>query len=152
MTTLRDGPHAAQFILTEANGQRSRDNIKLAAGQDILPGALLSGDNNAGYTAVSGAPSGNLALSIYGVKTEADPVMISAITRDAEVNRHAMAWTEGMDENAIGVAAAALAEQGIIVRGSHLPSPNEALPSPGSTGHGEAVGTTETADAAKPGM
>lgn len=128
MPTIYEGPHAAQFILTEANGQRSRDNVEIPVGQVFLPGTILA----AGVPAMSGA---DLAIAIYGADTtaaDAEPVKIACIVRDAEVNRHAMAWPDGTTEAQIGAAATALAAQGIIVRGSELPSPVAAADAPPS--------------------
>ena len=142
MVTYKEGPHAQAFILDEANGQRSRDNIEIAEAQEFLPGTILVGGAG-GYTVWAAGGSGNLAIANYGAKrdTGADPVSISAITRDAEVNRHAMAWPDGITEPQIVAAGIELAKQGIILRGvpwdqmGGLPSPAAAeasLPSPGS--------------------
>ena len=143
MVTYKEGPHAQQFILDEANGQRSRDNIEVAEGQEFLPGAILAGGAG-GYTVwTGGAAAGGLAIAMYGAKREAgaDVVKISAITRDAEVNRHAMPWPDGTDDADMAAAAVELAKQGIILRGvpwdqmGGLPSPgtqSQSLPSPGS--------------------
>ena len=40
MVTYYEGPHAAQFILTEANGQRSRENVEIPVGQKFPPGTV----------------------------------------------------------------------------------------------------------------
>jgi Bacteriophage lambda head decoration protein D len=139
MPTIYEGPHAAQFILTEANGQRSRENVEIPVGQKFLPGTVITGG---GVPGLSGA---GLCIAIYGVDTtaaDAVPVKIAVIARDAEVNRHAMAWPEGTDDSAIDAACMELADRGIIVRGAALPSPSESLsgfslPSPGSQRVGE---------------
>lgn len=129
MVTYKEGPHPQAFILDEANGQRSRENVAVAEGQEFLPGTVLV--IAAGEASAWTAGAGNLAIAMYGAKRDAggDPVSISVIARDAEVNRHAMSWPDGADDAAIAAAATELAKQGIIVRGvpydqmGGLPSP-----------------------------
>lgn len=128
MVTFTEGPHAASFILSEANSQRSRDNVTIPVGQKFPPGTVLVTATGAAY--VSGA--GPLAIAIYGVDTTEETgsgaeTRIACITRDAEVNRHCIAWPAGSDDTDIDAAATELATQHIIVRGAPLPSP---LPSP----------------------
>ena len=41
MSTLHEGRHPAEFILSEAAGQRSRETVAIAESQDIEPGGLL---------------------------------------------------------------------------------------------------------------
>jgi head decoration protein D len=129
MVSYKEGPHPQAFILDEANGQRSRDNVAVAEGQEFPPGTVLV--IAGGEATVWASGGGNLAIAMYGAKREAgaDPVSISVIARDAEVNRWAMAWPDGTDDAAVAAAATELAKQGIIVRGvpwdqmGGLPSP-----------------------------
>ena len=42
MTVLIEGLHPGAFLMTEANGQRSRENITIASGAGIVaPGSVL---------------------------------------------------------------------------------------------------------------
>ena len=42
MTVLTEGRHPGEFLMTEANGQRSRENITIASGAGIIaPGTVL---------------------------------------------------------------------------------------------------------------
>ncbi|ACI92712.1 putative phage protein Gp19 [Afipia carboxidovorans OM5] len=41
MTPFVEGRHPAEFVLAEANGNRSRDNLKIGASQTILAGTVL---------------------------------------------------------------------------------------------------------------
>lgn len=41
MQTFTEARHAGEFILTEAEGRRSRDNVLIAISQTIVPGAIL---------------------------------------------------------------------------------------------------------------
>jgi hypothetical protein len=121
MTSFKEGPHAAAFILSEANGMLSRDNVEVPVGQKFPAGTVLKN----GVPWVGGAGPG-LSIAIYDADTTAvgaTPVKIACITRDAEVNRHCIAWPAGSDDAAIDAGATELAKQMIIVRGAPLPSP-----------------------------
>lgn len=125
MTSYKEGPHAAQFILWEEGATLSRDNVEVPVGQKFPPGTVLKDGS-----AYAGGAGPGLAIAIYGVDTTAvgaTPVSIACITRSAEVNRHAMAWPDGFDDAAIDAAATELAKQMIVVRGAPLPSPSESL-------------------------
>lgn len=41
MTTFIEGRHAGAFLLSEANGNRSRENLTIAVSQTVEPGTLL---------------------------------------------------------------------------------------------------------------
>lgn len=56
--TFTEGRHAAEFILSEANGNRSRDNLKIGASQTILAGSVLGKNAAPGLEAASAAKSG----------------------------------------------------------------------------------------------
>lgn len=96
-TSFTEGPHAAEFILSEANGQRSRDNVTVAANTTVEVGEILAG-----------------GIAIYGIVTGDDAGQVAVIARDAEVNGHCLAWESGANMVTI---AATLATKGIIVRG-----------------------------------
>lgn len=62
MPTLTANPRIAEFVLTEASGQRSRENIVVTqAGAEVKSGALLtqSGDAGAGAFAMDAGQTGN---------------------------------------------------------------------------------------------
>ncbi|UQR66210.1 head decoration protein [Bradyrhizobium sp. C-145] len=121
-TIFIEGRHPAEFILTEANGQRSRDNITIGASQTIVPGTVLgmvtADGSYLGFT--TGAADGSqnaAAIAIYGVTTGAgETAKIAAITRDAEVNGNILTWPAGITALQKATAIAALAANGIIVR------------------------------------
>lgn len=73
MAVLTEGRHAAEFILSEANLHRSRDNLTVAENQDFQPGtvlALLAIPDE--VTASAGAAAGNTG---DGTLTLADPAV-----------------------------------------------------------------------------
>lgn len=118
---LREGAHPAEFILTEANGERSRDNAYLAApatvsvGQPLKRTAAATTDRPATFTVAAVGADCN-ALAIYG--GVADPtagLQISVISRDAEVNGKLLFWgTMSGAEQTAGIAT--LRAAGIVVR------------------------------------
>jgi hypothetical protein len=60
--TFTEGRHAAEFVLSEANVHRSRDNLLLAASQNIVAGTILAAAViAAGVSALSSADAGNAA-------------------------------------------------------------------------------------------
>lgn len=122
MTSFKEGPHAGAAILSEANGQLSRDNVTIPVGQKFAAGTLIVISTGVPYA--SGA--GPLAYSIYAVDTTvagAVAIKTACIVREAELNRHAIAWPTGFTDAQKDTAATTLATQMIIVRGSALPSP-----------------------------
>jgi hypothetical protein len=64
MTVFTEGRHAAEFVLSEGPKNYSRDNLKIAASQSILPGSVLGKRAiTAGVVAVASADAGNTASS-----------------------------------------------------------------------------------------
>lgn len=123
MTTFTENAGNAAFILTEANGQRSRENGTLVSGQNLAAGAVLM-DNGAGkLTALtSSGTSGDLDGAAVGILINATDATLgdvgaSYIARDAEVNFkvlvHPPESTDGGEEAAV---KATLKLLGIICR------------------------------------
>ena len=64
MPTLNEGRHPGEFVMTEANGSRSRESLKIAASQTILAGGLLAASAIAAdVVATPTADAGNTASS-----------------------------------------------------------------------------------------
>lgn len=109
------GARNVSFILSEANGQRSRANGVVASGQNLVAGQLVadSGGKLIAYT--DGATAKGIML--YSVDATAGDTDASYIARDAEVNGNYMTYPA---ENSAGTvessANASLALLGIIVR------------------------------------
>ena len=111
-----------EFILSEANGQRSRGNAYLAHPVTVYSGNLLK--ETAPMTqlmpptytlAAAGADADAIAL-YGGTSTDAATgLRISVIVRDAEVNKHCITWTP-LAGAEIDAAIAQLATKGIICR------------------------------------
>lgn len=83
MSTLTQGRRAAEFILSEANGNYSRQNGVLISGQNLAAGTVLkaSGSKLTAYT-VASAPVGIL---LEATDASAGDVACAYIARAAEV-------------------------------------------------------------------
>lgn len=120
MVTFTEGLHDGSFIMSEASGKRSRENVVLVTGQDLPAGAVLGQLTSGGkYTAVSqGASDGSQTAAAILINatdaTDAD-VAVAVIKRDAEVNFYQLDWgSESSGEQATAVDE--LATLGIICR------------------------------------
>ena len=123
MTVFVETRHPGEFILSEANGQRSRETITIASGAGIIAaGSVLGKVTASGKYVVSavGASDGSqvpAAINIYGADASAADVPVAAIVRDAEVNGKCLTYHADRDQAAEKTAAhTALATLGIIVR------------------------------------
>lgn len=113
--------NTAEFLLSEAEGERSRALYHLPAGQGYLrPGTILAAD---GTVAMA---SGDTAAVLYGgvdtgTSSSGPAVKATAIDRDAEVHGELLQWG-ATDTDAIKVAyATALGDLGIRVRWTQRP-------------------------------
>ena len=73
MKVFNEGRHAAEFVLSEANGNLSRDNVTVASGQLFEAGTLLAllamaAGITASVVATTGnAGNGSLTLSLIHI-------------------------------------------------------------------------------------
>ena len=123
MTVLIEGLHPGAFLMSEASGQRSRENIIIESGAGIIaPGTVLGKVTASGKYIASaiGAADGSetpAAINLYGADASTSDAAVSAIVRDAEVNGHCLVYHADRDQPAEKDAAnAALGALGIIVR------------------------------------
>jgi len=68
MTTLTEGQHAGEFMVSEANGSRSRETKTLILGQNLSAGAVLGEITKSG-SATSAADAGNTGNGAMGAVT-----------------------------------------------------------------------------------
>ena len=129
MTVLNEGRHPGEFLMSEANRQRSRENITIASGSGIIaPGTVLgkftSGANKGKYgpapSAAADPDVGNqtaVAVALYGCDATSADADIAAVARDAEVNGKTLTYASSVNDDAKKAAKIAqLAAVGIIVR------------------------------------
>lgn len=112
-----EGVHNAEFLLSEGNGQISREVVTISSGAGVvLPGTLLTAAN-APVTRGSGGTIGTAVKVVkdYVDATDADAKAV-VFARHAEVAGDQLAWPTGTTSGEKTAAAASLAAAGIIVR------------------------------------
>lgn len=126
MTTFTESRHAAEFILSEAAGNRSRDNATLVSGNNLQAGTVLALDvtsqpNDIIYTKWDGSrDSANthdpypVAILINDVDASSANTKCSVIARDAEVNTNLLTGPTQTEE--VNDMKRLLALVGIICR------------------------------------
>lgn len=65
MTVFNEDTHAGEFLVSEANGHRSRESITIASGEDLKAGHVLGRTGGSGSAAAS-ADSGNTGNGSMG--------------------------------------------------------------------------------------
>ena len=120
-TLLTEPHHSAEFILSEANGQRSRGAAYFADPTTVFVGMPVKltapGTSTQPPTYVPAAVGADCqALCIYaGGSIPGEGLRIAIIVRDCEVNKNLISWGSiTAPEQAIGITT--LAAQGIIAR------------------------------------
>lgn len=120
-TTLTEGRHAGEFLMSEAAGQRSRENVTILSGQDLGAGAVLGKVTASGkYVAVDQAASDGSEVARAVLIDECDATggdtAAAVIARDAEVNGDCLDWgSQSATEETTGIAEL-LAQSNIVVR------------------------------------
>lgn len=114
-----EGTHAGEFIVREANGDRSREKIVVTSGQVLVAGAVIATVagkqveyDNAG---ASGAEIATGILFDASDATGADADAVG-IVRDCTVNLSELVWEAGQDQASIDAGVADLKALGIICR------------------------------------
>lgn len=120
--TLTEGQHRGEFIVSEANGHRSRERVTFESGQTLEPGHVL------GQVSASGKykeyDPGNADGSETAVAIAYDHVDASGgtvdgpiVARDAEVNRAELVWFDGASSGEKDTGVSELqAQSGIVAR------------------------------------
>lgn len=123
MSNILEYGHAGGFILSEAAGQRSRENVTLLSGQVVKAGTVLgkltSGGKYVAYdeNATPGAGSdAAVAISINNVDATGGDKLIAVIARDAEVNGYELVYKTLSPPQNVDTGATDLAAVNIRVR------------------------------------
>ena len=119
--SLTEGKHPGEFIISEANGHRSREVVTIDNGADLVARTVL--DLPTGTTkyiacdqdASDGSETAVAILYADAAAASAE-VEAVAIVRDAEVNRDELTFAAANDAGEITELIADLAAVGIIVR------------------------------------
>jgi hypothetical protein len=98
MTALTQGAPPCRFILSEANGGRSRQNGTLVSGQNLAAGTVVM-DNGAGKLTAylggdeSGGAQTPAGILLYKSDASAGDLAVSYLARSAEVNLLLLTYT-----------------------------------------------------------
>lgn len=97
MDPITEGRHAGEFLISEAPGTRSRENVTIVSGQNLGAGAVLGKITSGGkYTALNqGAGDGSQTAAgvlIHATDASDGDVAAAIIARDAEVNGNCLDW------------------------------------------------------------
>ncbi len=122
MTTFNETQHAGGFMVSEANGTRSRATKVLAESQTLVAGAVLGTVTATGQVkeldpqAVDGSQVASGIL--WDAKTSGvgeNPIVV-VVARDAEVNAAELTYPVGITAGEITQALADLEALGIFAR------------------------------------
>lgn len=125
MPVLTEGQHPGEWLVSQANGTRSREEATVAQGQKLVDGQLvqLSGGKLVAK-AVTLTTEGDFATAIEGIVigdqdasatgTNADIKHVAYIKRDAEVKQDLLTFPAGTPQ--LAQAIVELEAMGIIVR------------------------------------
>ena len=111
MTTITETRHAGEFIMSEANGHRSRETGTLKTGQDVVAGTVMQLDGTGDMIAWDDTSEEACGIILATMDVDAD-TPAAYLARDAEVNANLLEYGEA----ALADVEATLALLGIIVR------------------------------------
>lgn len=122
MTTKTEGYHTAEFLVSEAEGHRSRDVGTVQNGSSdnwpagTILGVVTSGGNYIRHDTGASDGSQNEAGILFEEVLAGETVERTIITRDAEVNKNHLTYEASATDNEKADTDAALKALGIIVR------------------------------------
>jgi len=121
MTTLSEGRHAGEFVVSEANKTRSRATVTIVSGQTLKAGHVLGKVTASGKFAEydPGNADGTetaVAVLFDAVDATGGDAEGVAIVRDAEVNSGELEWFDSASAAQKTTGEGELAAVGIIAR------------------------------------
>lgn len=126
MTILTEGPRKAEFMISEAEDYRSRDEVTVTVPANttfdagtVLGKLTASGKfvrHNAGLTTGAEDESGILFEGLTNSTGSAVDFTATIVARAAQVKEADLTYEAGADDNQVTASNAALAALGIIVR------------------------------------
>lgn len=120
MTIKTEGKHAGGYVVSEANGHRSRETITVKQGEVLEAGAVISlhsTDNKWREYQNDETDFGAVGILFDNVDATDGDVEAVAHVRDCEVNYNDLVWSATEDTGDRAAAITDLKAVGIIVRG-----------------------------------
>jgi hypothetical protein len=121
MPSITEARHTGEFILSEANGHRSREVVTISDSVAIKAGQVLgkvTADGKYTFYNEANSPAGTgiaLAIAMQALSATATNRKVTVIARDAELNGKCLEWNaESAPNIVLGVADLLL--QRLIVR------------------------------------
>lgn len=121
MPKLTETPGSGHFIVSEANGHRSRQRRTFAAGQSLKAGQVYGVITSTGH-AVALAPAASdgsqtaAGIAYADIHPDTNPVEGVGIERDAEIAKVRLFWPAAIDAPKQAAALTQLAALGILAR------------------------------------
>jgi hypothetical protein len=125
MSTKTEGRHTAEFLISEANGTRSREQVTVTVpgSATLQAGLVLSKLESGKYvpydndgTDGSEAAAGVLYHGLVNAEVGGADQKATVIVRDAEVRAADLVWSSGVDESDQAAGRADLLAVGIVSR------------------------------------
>ena len=113
-STLTEGKHKAECLISEANGSRSREKATLLSGQVIVDGQIVTLSGGKYQAAAGNETASTLAVALGNYKNVGADQDMVVIKRDAEVRESVLTVTNNT-HRATAIAALA-SSHGIIAR------------------------------------
>jgi hypothetical protein len=116
MTTLTENPHAGGFLLSEANGNRSRDNGTLNSPMDLQAGTVLGAKMAAG-AAVAGTNTGNGSVTVgaLGEDAQLGTYTLKCVAAAANAGTFQLIAPNGLEVREITVGGGAAANDHVTI-------------------------------------
>lgn len=121
MSSLTEKRHDAEFLLSEAPGNLSIDNVTLLSGQNLKSGAVLgqvsaSSKLKALDPAALDGSQNAVAILLKDEDASAGDLEAAVVARLAEVKSDLLVWAAGVTTGQQSTALTALANKFIIAR------------------------------------
>ncbi|WP_366656618.1 head decoration protein [Fodinicurvata sp. EGI_FJ10296] len=121
MTTLSEGRRTGEFLVSEAGGYRSRDQVRVLTDQPLPAGTVLGRVTASGVYAPLDPAAEDGSETATGIlyanlAPAPDPQAATVIARDAEVNGHCLEWPGAATPEHRAAAVDDLAARGLIIR------------------------------------
>jgi len=113
MTVLTEGKHAGDFIVSEANGSRSRSAAVLTLGQNLEAGAIVT--VAAGEYVEFAAGDTDVAILFDNADATTVAQNVVVLDADCEVNGAELVWDAALLVAEVDAGIVALAAKGIKI-------------------------------------